>query len=81
MLPELLRFSSAHSLLEHIPESVKSVHRGLDASMVAAPPPKAAAPPIPLPMDDSDDEYAQPAVGCDYGDPEIDDDLLGALGL
>ena len=85
MRPELLRFSSAHHLLDHIPEAVQNTHRGLDAGQPLPPPPPPAAP-VPRPRaprnDDVSDEEAEPEDQDDApvgGD--IDDDFLGSLGL
>lgn len=71
MLPELLRFSSASRLLEHIPDQTQRAHHG-DAVAVAVAP-TVSPPSDPQPPDanlaSSDDEDV-------YGD-----DLLDGLGL
>lgn len=82
MLPELLRFSSAHQLLDHIPTSVQAVHGGQGCFADAQPPPPPAPVPRPAPAqeDDSDEEEEEDQV-IEPEDGEIDDDMLGALGL
>lgn len=73
MLPELLRHSSAARLLSYIPDDVQSVHRGLTTAAPALVAPVAAAAPS------VGEEGGQEAT--EEPDGEIDDDLLGALGL
>tara|TARA_Y100000389_G_scaffold202269_1_gene247092 strand:- start:4518 stop:4724 length:207 start_codon:yes stop_codon:yes gene_type:complete len=68
MLPELLRFSSAHHLLDYIPDEIQNVHR---ASAEPTPAPPTPAPPAP----------PAPSKPIAFADNEIDDDVLGALGL
>jgi hypothetical protein len=79
MLPELLRYSSAHQLVDHIPESVQAVHRGMPAAAsLAAPVAPVPRRSEPEPASESDEEEVPP----DHPDEaDIDDDMLGALGL
>ena len=73
-----VRYSSAHQLVDHIPEAVQAVHRGMCAAASLAPEPVAPVPRAPEPASESDEEEGQP----DHPDEaDIDDDMLGALGL
>ena len=81
MLPELLRFSSAHQLISHIPTSVQAVH-GAQAA-VALPPIAAPNPALPPAADreDSEDSDSEEVDREFAPEEEIGDDILGALGL
>lgn len=73
-----VRYSSAHQLVDHIPEAVQAVHRGMCAAASLAPEPVAPVPRAPEPASESDEEEGQ----HDHPDEaDIDDDMLGALGL
>lgn len=79
MLPELLRFSSAHQLVDHIPTSVQCVHGG-KAAVALPPPPPVPVPLVSQPAEESEEEEDH-GGGGGAPDDEIDDDMLGALGL
>jgi TATA-box binding protein (TBP) (component of TFIID and TFIIIB) len=78
MLPELLRFSSAHQLLDHIHEAVQMVHT-TSQSMLAVTAPVVAPVPQPVVQAEQSDDEDQP--DDNQPDDEIDDAMLGALGL
>lgn len=83
MLPELLRFSSASRLLDHIPDGIQAVHRGSLAGNEHAPPPRSVVVETAAEGGQSEDDEQEMdgQVDGDAPDDEIDDDLLGALGL
>ena len=85
MLPELLRFSSAHQLVDKIPLATQLVHRS-DAPATTVVPAAAAATSRKAPMrpdqeadEEEEEEEEEDAVPADMDG--LDDDLLGSLGL
>lgn len=79
-----VRYSSAARLLDHIPENVQAVHRGQTAEAQdfsqLAPVQAAAQLPVWPPLEHSEENEDEAEVTEAPGD-DIDDDLLGALGL